>query len=609
VQISIFISNTKTTVIVIAFLVSCFDVIFAESKIPLIPKEDVGFPLPYYSPVTGTFAEIRNHNLHLGSDFKSYGLNGHSILATFDGYVEEISYSKIGYGLSLNFYNSQYRIKSKYAHLHTFGGDLYDLELLRQALFLMGEKEGFSLKLPEGFFKAKKGIPLGKTGESGSGISHLHLEFRTEKGIVNPLYFPDLHQKDITPPTINSMLVESESLKKPLLLKATEVSSGVYTLADENNEEVKVIQVSGKVKIRLSGYDIIRSRNKNNVYGMDLFLDEKEIFKRNFDFLSFEEGTKKHQFYDVNRSSLSPPIYFYHLYDQPKDWKEEGFSFDLKQFPPNTDHTIEAGLIDATGNRSRVRLVISNQEPKDKEIVSIPSSGRKLSSADRVVSLDVSKNESTGNGSLSITEINSNEQMPFSIPSGLLLRSKIYKISAQNFSWKGEGQGEINPVPPATPKDALYFWDESIRKFSTLKQKRKGNGFQFFLTKLGYLMILEDRSPPYIAPMTSLARHIELPTIRNHCFEDRFYVLGDSGNGFKSNVELLVDGQPYPYEYDPDRTAIKVTLPKSLHKEKPYLLLEVRAFDFAGNESDPFLDLIVTSGWKTENYASCPLME
>ncbi len=53
-----------------------------RAEVPEIPPEEVGFPLPYLSPITGTFAEIRNHNLHLGSDFKSYGLNGHDILAT-----------------------------------------------------------------------------------------------------------------------------------------------------------------------------------------------------------------------------------------------------------------------------------------------------------------------------------------------------------------------------------------------------------------------------------------------------------------------------------------------------------------------------------------------
>jgi len=605
-------TNRETTRVILfmSFFLFFLWPIGAEEIIPNIPKEDVGFPLPYYSPVTGTFAEIRNHNLHLGSDFKSYGLNGHSILATFDGYVDEINFSKIGYGLSLNFYNPKHKIKSKYAHLHSFGGELLDLELLRQALFLMGEREGFKLKLPEKMFQAKKGIPIGKTGESGSGISHLHLEFRTEKGIVNPLYFPDLHQKDETPPTILSLFLESDVLSKPIILQAKEVGKGIYTLIDEKGEVVNDINLTGKIKIRIGGYDIIRSRNKNNVYGMDLSLDGVQIFKRQFDSFSFKEDAQKHQFYDVNRSSLSPPIYFYHLYHQANNLKEESYSINLSDKNFTTKHTVEAGLFDATGNRSYLKFFINNEIPISDHSFVKPNSGKKIISKDNKVSFDLSKNESTGNGAVSITEIEYNpDTLPFHIPKGLILKSKVYHITANSFSWKGEGQGELISDNPVSTKDALYFWDESIKKFSSIKHKKKGDTIQFSLSKLGYLMILEDQALPYVLPMTSLARHIELPQIRDHCFENRYYVLGDTGTGFKNTVELLIDGQSYPYEYDPDRTAIKISLPKSLYKEKPYLLLEVRAFDFAGNISDPFLDLIVTNGWKSESYASCPLIE
>jgi len=594
---------------VILFLYSEISLYPEALPIPEIPKEDVGFPLPYYSPITGTFAEIRNHNLHLGSDFKSYGLNGHSILATFDGYVDEISYSKLGYGLSLNFYNPKYKIKSKYAHLHSFGGGLADLENLRRALLLMGEKEGFQIKLPQGLFTSKKGNPLGKTGESGSGISHLHLEFRTDKGIINPLFFPDLHQKDNTPPTISSLFIEGGGLPKPLILEAKESEKGIYLLYDETGNQIKQLSLSGKVKIRLSGYDIIRSRNKNNVYGMDLFLNGKEIFKRDFSYLSYEEGTKKHQFYDVNRSSLAPPVYFYHMYEQPKDWKEEGFSFDLKGESQSQEYILEAGLRDASANRSYIRITIQNQTPNGYIVASTVGFGKKVNSKDKNLSFDVSKNESTGNGKIEIEDEKEINELPFSIPKGLVLKSKIYKIESTNFTWKGDGQGELLTAVPPTNKDSLFFWDLSIKKFSSLSQKRKANGFSFSLSKLGYIMVLEDMSPPSVSPMTSLARHIELPEVRLHCFEEKYYALNDVGTGFRTTVELLLDGQTYPYEYDPDRKAIKVTLPKSLYKEKPYLLLEVRAFDFAGNISPPYTDLIVTSGWKKDVYASCPESE
>lgn len=584
--------------------------LWGQSKIPDIPLDEVGFPLPYYSPVSGTFAEIRNHNLHLGSDFKSYGLNGHSILATFDGYIEEISYSKTGYGLSLNLYSPKYKIKSKYAHLHSFGGSLYDLELLRRAVLLMGDPSGFQLKLPPGMFAAKKGTSLGKTGESGSGISHLHLEFRSEKGNINPLYFPEIHQKDTTPPTILSMYLEGDNLEKPILFTAKEKSKGRYDLYSETGELFESITLTGKVRIRLSGYDYIRSRNKNNVYGMDLFLNGKSIFSRNFDFLAYEDGSKKHQFYDINRSSLSPPVYFYHMYEQSKNFKEEGFSIDLDGYQPKERLQLEVSLRDATGNKSSVFFTVIHEknETDPKQVSKNQKNGNKYNSLDGKISLDLSKTEVSGEGTLLITEKNEKD-IPFKIPAGLPLKGKIYQLDTKKMSWKGEGLGEWNLGYTPTTKDSLYFYDSSIQKFQSITHKRKSNGFSFKLTKLGFVMVLSDETPPTIFPMTSLARYIELPEVRNQCFEERFYVIGDVGSGFRTSVELTLDGQTYPYEYDPDRRAIRVLIPKSLQKERPYLLLEAKAFDFAGNVSEPFVDLISTSGWNEELQASCPVME
>lgn len=580
-----------------------------RAEVPEIPPEEVGFPLPYLSPITGTFAEIRNHNLHLGSDFKSYGLNGHDILATFDGYVDEISYSKTGYGLSLNFYNPKYKIKSKYAHLHSFNGTLYDLELLRKALLLMGDPNGFQLKLPEKMFQANKGTPIGKTGETGSGISHLHLEFRTDKGIVNPLYFPELHQKDITPPTILSLIIESEILPQPLQLVAKEKSSGRYELFYESGERFEMLPITGKVKIRVGGYDIIRSRNKNNIYGLDLIVNQTLEFTRNFAFIPYNQSSQKHQFYDVNRSSLAPPSYIYHVYEQPKDFKDEGFSIDMKRFLLGEKINLEVRLRDASNNISSVAFSFIHESNITKlEPLSGKNKGFRYESMDKNLSIDLSKNEISGTGGLTIEEV-PKENLSVSLPKTLPLKGKIYQISGSNFSWKGEASGEFKTNFPTTTKESLYFYDMSIRRLTSISQKRKANGFSFKISKFGYLFVLMDESPPTIFPMSSLARHIELPGVRNQCIEDRFYGLGDTGSGFKTSVELLLDGQNYPYEYDPDRKAIRVSIPKSLSKEKPYLLLEVRAFDFAGNVSEPYLDLIVTSGWLKEDYASCPVIE
>ncbi len=583
--------------------------LYPES-IPPGKEKEVGFPLPYPSPVTGTFAEIRNHNLHLGSDFKSYGLNGHSVLATFDGYVDEISYSQTGYGLSFHLYSPELRLKSKYAHLHSFQGNLKDFEELRKALFLLGEKDGFQLKLPPNLFSIKRGTPLAKTGETGSGISHLHLEFRTDKGTVNPLSFPEYQQKDEFPPTIQSLYLESEDSKQSILLKANEFKKNEYRLTDELGEEVKLIPLSGKVRVRISGYDRIRSRNKNNVYGMNLKINGNIVFTRTFDFLNYEDGVKKHQYYDLNRSSLSPPMYFYHLYERPKDFSGEGVSFDLGSFEEGSVIELEASLFDAAKNKSSVSILIK-KETEDNKSQSIPpqkSALKEVKSEDQVVRINFSKATVSGTGKLLVSAFPKESNFPFSFPKGIVPRSKVYKLETQNLSWKGEAEGEI--LQPTSAKDVLFFWDGSAKKYQWIQSKKKANGFSFSLSKVGYLFIAEDEAPPSVFPMTTLARNIELPDVIDPCFEIRYYALADTGVGFKTTVDLLLDGQTYPYEYDPDRKAVRVVIPKALAEKQKFLLAEVKGFDLAGNSSPTFYDLISTEGWRKEtNYASCPAKE
>lgn len=597
-------------------LVAYLFVLFSLSKFlsaqpfPVGREKEVGFPLPYLSPVTGTFAEIRNHNLHLGSDFKSYGLNGHSVLATFDGYVDEISFSQIGYGLSFHLYSPELKLKSKYAHLHSFQGNLKDFEELRSALLLLGEKEGFSLKLPPNQFGVKKGTPIAKTGESGSGISHLHLEFRTDKGTVNPLSFPDFQHKDDFPPTIQSLLLESDDSGKSVLLKATEHKKNAYKLTDESGEEVKLISLGGKVRVRISGFDRIRSRNKNNVYGMNLKINEKVVFSRTFDFLNYEDGIKKHQYYDLNRSSLSPPMYFYHLYERPKDFSGEGYSFDLSAYEEGAVIDLEASLLDAAKNQSSVFLQIKNESPDNKENIKPTKkiAQKDFKSEDQAIRISFSKATPSGNGKLLISSYEKEAVFPFLFPKGIRPISKIYKFETQNLSWKGEADGEF--TFKTSPKDVLFFWDSSSKKYQGIIAKKKANGFSFSLTKVGYLFIAEDEAPPSVFPMTTLARNIELPDVQDPCFEIRYYALSDTGVGFRTNVDLLLDGQTFPYEYDPDRKAVRVVIPKILAEKQKFLLAEVKGFDFAGNVSPTFFDLISTEGWKNESsYASCPAKE
>ena len=109
-------------------------------------KKKVFWPLDMKLPISGSFAEYRNSHLHMGCDFKTYGINGFPVLSVFDGYVSNMSYSENGYGLSIILTSPSLNLNARYAHLNDLYGNVDGLEELKQSLRLLGSTSGFSVK-------------------------------------------------------------------------------------------------------------------------------------------------------------------------------------------------------------------------------------------------------------------------------------------------------------------------------------------------------------------------------------------------------------------------------------------------------------------------------
>lgn len=158
--------------------------------------DSVYWPMQVRLPISGTFAEFRNSHLHMGCDYKTYGINGFSVLSVYDGNIASMSYANNGYGLSINLFSPSLKIYAKYAHLNDLHGDVSGLEELKTALLLLGKPEGFQVKLKPEYFKVKSKDRIARSGETGSGISHLHLELFDGKEYFNPLSFLNYKQED-----------------------------------------------------------------------------------------------------------------------------------------------------------------------------------------------------------------------------------------------------------------------------------------------------------------------------------------------------------------------------------------------------------------------------
>jgi hypothetical protein len=538
--------------------------------------DQVIWPMDFRNPITGSFAEYRNSSLHMGNDFKTYLMNGFPVKAIFDGHISEFGFSDYGYGLTFKLKSGSQGLVSRYAHLNDLRGEVSGFEELKEALRLMSpDSSKFYFTLPNTFFPIKSGQKLARTGETGTGSPHLHLEIFIPGGYINPLTLKNYQTNDKIPPTIQSVYIDSDlglAEERPV----TKDENGKYIL-----KNVEPLKAAGKIKVKAAAFDYMTSRNPNGIYGIELFIDKVSKYKKELDRMSYSEAAQRHRLYDVNRSSLSPSNYVYNFYDI-----DTGYSVDLSQYPEGTKVSLEVSFFDASKNISSVSLDIivdSSYKP-----IAVSGKARKFQSGDSTVSLDFSGLAVEGNGHVEIRKI---ETLPEEIVNeNLEVSGNIYKIESINFSWRGLAQGKFHGAFNSVDKD-LYLYDTSVKDWMKLTHKKTASFIGFQLSRLGYLCVMKDKSPPQIGYPYLIYRDYELNDLSSEKFINRFYSVNDYESGLK-RIELLFEGTSYPFEYNRHRRYAKVLVPKSLKKFKSVYTIQLRAYDKAGNVSPWFTDLV-----------------
>lgn len=538
-------------------------------------RKKVFWPLELMLPISGSFAEYRNSHLHMGCDFKTYGINGFPVLSVFDGHVYSMSYSEAGYGLSLVMYSPSLNLSARYAHLNDLTGQIDGLEELKHSLLLLGSPSGFSVKTKQGMYPAKGKTRIARSGETGSGVSHLHLELYDSNGYYNPLNFPNYKQNDTTPPVIQSIFIDSD-MGDSFSLPAKKKVDGEYEF------ESQLIKVAGKVKIRVAGFDYMTSRNKNNVYKIVLKDGEKILFEKTLDQMSYKDASNRENLYDINKSSLSPTVYVYNMFHQSKS----SYSIDLNDYPEASTINLRVELSDTSGNVSfaPLRIQIGKNDIKGSSQVS-----RIFSSNDKVISLDYSGARITGDGFI---EINKISYLPDEISQpGFIKMSDAYEVKAINFSWKGDARGSFKGEFSNKDED-LYIFDTAFRQWVPLYPKKTNKQFEFNLTRLGIIAVMKDKTPPVINYPYLVNRDFNLPEVRDPRMLEKFYAVYDRGSGISKDIRVLFEGSSYPFEFDKDRGFIKLEIPLILKKYKNFYVIQIQVKDKAGNKSEWFTDIV-----------------
>ncbi len=568
------------------------------------------------APVDGTiqssslFGDYRPGHFHAGIDIRTRGVTGKKLYACSDGYIERVKTSFDGYGRAV-YLRSDSGFVFVYAHLSRLFPELQQTIYDQQ---IKNENYKQDIYFTSSEFRVMKGDLIGYSGQAGPGGPHLHFEVRTPDNIpTNPLLYENLRLRDNAAPVFGSLVI----LEFREQFHPGDIASKIaYDCEKEKRGTQYLIKgkvnASGRFGIELNAYDQIDGYyGKFGVYDLKFFFDNRLIYHYRADSLDFASLTQSNYVRDYQlwyqgvRKHNNPKMVdkdrynYYRLFrvigDAQPTIKSGMYNGLFSIYPddslyanyvPTGIHEIRIEARDIYGNLSTLKASLNVTEPGS------------LQAAD-ILPEDVGEQEASFGGIVflyglihaDITPKNLYypEKFSASVLNQSRMQNDVYILREfeifPRFTFFREKCTLSTKIGDSlySPEKYCIGWQDIDGKFVFAGNELCDDSLSVSceIKSTGKFALAADYDPPKLTLMeprngTKLKASNEF-AIR-YKLTDNF-----AGLGSEEDLDLYLDGDWVPAEYDPDRDLVEFIPLGELGRGKHTLLLRVR--DMCDNES------------------------
>lgn len=552
------------------------------------PGASLQWPLELPAQLSGTLGEIRGYSLHGGIDIKTRGRNGFPVLAPQAGRVTRLVSRPGGYGNAL-FLTHPDGAQSVFGHLDSFEEKRHSLDSIASLARLLCQSDSIDLSFREARLQFDRGALLGFSGESGSGTSHLHYELRKDGQVENPLTFFSV--KDDQAPVIDALYVcqEQDGTTVEELKVPVRRGFGGYRLERSDIE----VQAQGRVFFKVSCHDGVCAQNSVAVHRIALAVDSRTVFEMRFDRLQPADFACGHLLYDISKSTIDGSASYTYFLCRRAANTFSGIREDPGGgYVPADSRKRKITVIayDLAGNASSIRFSITAKPAgiqRSGLILAAKGRNARLSSADGKLALIIKADSIQNSTLMKIEELKA---------------SGLSKIAG---GFKSE-EGDVIALYAIHPFDALFphpvevsiavpqgafadikrlsvyhFFEGKAPKPLPARYNPAAKAFTARTRACGYFALMRDAAPPLISiPPTQ-----EFIEDGRYHRKIRFYTRDLLSQPAPHSIECLIDGEPYPAQYDPDRKWVEVSIPRAALDGKSHHVI-LRVSDWAGNRAE-----------------------